>query len=136
MDRIKLLNRDRYRRSYSPEGLWVLRGPREDYAKGSRWMVADEWGYAHIVYLRDHKALKKDTLYIEDIEVKPHLRGQGYGKELFLKTQRFAEMIGAKWIQIDSELVAVGFWEKMGFKPTGTEFYAGKTSMLKHLQAD
>ncbi|MCW4051381.1 MAG: GNAT family N-acetyltransferase [Candidatus Bathyarchaeota archaeon] len=131
MSHVKLLNKDRYRRSYSPEGLKVLKGPKEDYAKGSRWLVADEWGYARIEYYKDEKALNKDTLYIEDIEVKPHLRGKGYGRSLFLKTQRFAEMIGARWIQLDSETAAVGFWEKMEFKETGVELYAGKTSMTK-----
>jgi len=124
---------DRRRRSYTPEGLFVITGPGESYGKGSVWMLGDEHGYVQAVLLRDSQAIHPDTLYIENVEVKPDCRGRGHGRTLYLKAERFAENIGAKWIQIDSEAEAVGFWSEMGFKETGKAFYAGKTSMVKNI---
>jgi ribosomal protein S18 acetylase RimI-like enzyme len=116
-----------------PKGLFVIKGPREIYEKGSYWMVGDEHGYVQAVLLRDSQAIHPDTLYIENIEVKPDRRGLGYGKALYLKIEKFAENIGAKWIQIDSEAEAVGFWYEMGFTETNKLFYRGKTSMEKKI---
>lgn len=44
---------DRHWRSYSPVGLLVLRGPREEYDKGSHWVVGDEHGYAEVILMKD-----------------------------------------------------------------------------------
>jgi ribosomal protein S18 acetylase RimI-like enzyme len=123
----------RRRRSYTPEGLFVITGPGESYGKGSVWMLGDENGYVQAAFLRDPQAIHPDTLYIENIEVKPDYRGRGHGRALYLKTERFAENIGAEWIQVDSEAEAVGFWSEMGFTETGKAFYAGKTSMAKKI---
>ncbi len=123
----------RRRRSYTPEGLLVVKGPGESYGKGSVWVLGDEHGYVQAALLRDSQAIHPDTLYIENIEVKPGHRGRGHGRALYLKTERFAENIGVKWIQIDSEADAVGFWIEMGFEETGKLFYAGKKSMVKRI---
>ena len=123
----------RRRRSYTPEGLFVITGPGESYGKGSVWVLGDENGYVQAVLLRDSQAIHQDALYIENIEVKPDRRGLGHGRALYLKAERFAENIGARWIQIDSEAEAVGFWSEMGFTETCKAFYAGKTSMVKKI---
>jgi len=123
----------RRRRSYTPEGLFVITGPGESYGKGSAWMLGGEHGYLQVALLHDSEAIHPDTLYIENMEVKAGLRGRGHGKALYHKAERFAENIGAKWIQIDSEAEAVGFWAEMGFKETGRLFYGGKTSMVKRI---
>jgi GNAT superfamily N-acetyltransferase len=123
----------RRRRSYTPEGLIVVKGPGERYGKGSVWVLGDENGYLQAALLHDSRAINLDTLYIENMEVKPGRRGRGHGRALYIKTERFAVNVGAEWIQIDSEEDAVGFWAEMGFKETGRLFYAGKTSMVKRV---
>ncbi|MBN2336243.1 GNAT family N-acetyltransferase [Candidatus Bathyarchaeota archaeon] len=123
----------RYLRSYSPEGLKVLRGPGESYGEGSTWVVADGHGHAQVTLMPVSESIHPGTLYIENLEVLERDRGGGYGRVLYLKTERFAENVGAMWIQIDSEEKAVGFWERMGFKETGRRFYAGKRSMVKKI---
>lgn len=123
----------RRRRSYTPEGLIVVKGPGESYGKGSIWALGDENGYLQATLLHDSQAIHPDTLYIENMEVKPDRRGRGHGRALYLKAERFAENVGVEWIQIDSEADAVGFWSEMGFKETGRLFYAGKTSMVKRV---
>jgi ribosomal protein S18 acetylase RimI-like enzyme len=123
----------RRRRSYTPDGLIVVKGPGESYGKGSVWVLGDDHGYLQAMLLHDSKALHPDTLYIENMEVKPDRRGRGHGRALYSKSERFAENVGAEWIQIDSEAEAVGFWAEMGFKETGRLFYAGKTSMVKRI---
>jgi GNAT superfamily N-acetyltransferase len=123
----------RYLRQYSPEGLMVLRGPGERYAEGSRWTLADGRGLAEVELMKGTASIKPSTLYIENLEVKPEERGVGHGRALFLLIQRFAHNVGARWIQIDSERDAVGFWLRMGFKETGATFYGGKVSMTKQV---
>ena len=123
----------RYLRSYSPEGLMVLRGPGESYGEGSTWMVADEHGHAQVTLLPGSEAAHSGTLYVENLEVLEGARGGGHGRALYLKTERFAENVGAEWVQIDSEEEAVGFWARMGFEETGLRFYAGKRSMVKKI---
>jgi GNAT superfamily N-acetyltransferase len=123
----------RRRRSYTPEDLFVITGPGESYGKGSVWVLGDEHGYVQAALLRDSRAIHPDTLYIENIEVKPDRRGRGHGRALYLKAERFADNVGALWIQIDSEADAAGFWHEMGFTETGKSFYAGKKSMVKRI---
>jgi len=60
-------------------------------------------------------------------------RGRGHGGELFRKVEAFAANVGARWLQIDSEAEAEGFWRRMGFQETGKVFYAGKVSMAKKI---
>jgi ribosomal protein S18 acetylase RimI-like enzyme len=123
----------RYRRDYSPEGLLVLSGPKKDISKGSRWMLADENGYVQVELLPDEKALKKNTLYIEYIEIKTQLRRRGLGTILYKKTEKFAKNVGASWIQIDSELEALDFWIGLGFQKASISNYKDKISMIKCL---
>jgi ribosomal protein S18 acetylase RimI-like enzyme len=123
----------RYTRFYAPKNLMVLRGPRGEPKKGSRWILANNHGYAETVYLEDQKAINSNTFYIENLEIKTQQRKKGYGRTLFSKIEQFAKNIGAKWIQIDSESNAVGFWKKMGFTETEKEFYSNKVNMVKKI---
>jgi ribosomal protein S18 acetylase RimI-like enzyme len=123
----------RHLRQYSPAGLMVLRGPGERYVEGSRWTLADGRGLAEVELMKGSASIKPSTLYIENLEVKPEERGVGHGRALFLLVQCFAYNVGARWIQIDSERDAVGFWLRMGFKETGMRFYGGKVSMSKQV---
>lgn len=111
----------------------MVKGPGESYGKGSVWVLGDDHGYVQATLLHDSRAIHPDTLYIENMEVKPDLRGRGLGRALYDKAERFAENVGAEWIQIDSEADAVGFWVEMGFRETGRLFYAGKKSMVKRI---
>jgi GNAT superfamily N-acetyltransferase len=124
---------ERHTRTYSPEGLMVLRGTKEEYGKGSHWVVGDEHGYAEIILMKDRDALHPGTLYIEHIVVKEQERGNGYGRTLYAKVEEFARNVGAEWIQIDSEPEAVGFWRKMDYTELEKVFYKDKTAMVKRL---
>jgi len=124
----------RYRRSYSPPGLMVLRGPKEKYEPGSHWVVGDKHGYAELRLMNDSKAYNANSLYIENIVVKEPLRGRGYGRELYQKIERFAQNIGTDYIQIDSESDVIGFWHNMGFKELDVVYYQNKTAMNKKLR--
>jgi ribosomal protein S18 acetylase RimI-like enzyme len=123
----------RYHRDYSPEGLLVLSGPKNDISKGSRWMLADENGYVQVELLHDEKALKKNTLYIEYMEIKTHLRERGLGTKLYKKTEKFAKNLGASWVQLDSDLEALEFWVRLGFQKAGISNYKNKICMIKSL---
>jgi hypothetical protein len=107
---------ERHKRSYAPKGLKVLKGPGENYEKGSTWMVADPNGYVQLTFSRDEKVVYPNTVYIENIEINSLKRGQGLGVSLYNKVETFSMNIGAEWIQIDSEPEVVGFWVKMGFQ--------------------
>jgi GNAT superfamily N-acetyltransferase len=104
-------------------GLLVLRGPKEEYGKGSHWVVGDEHGYA------------SDTFYIEHIVIREQERGKGYGRTLYAKVEEFARNVGTEWMQIDSEPETVGFWKKMDYTELDRVFYKDKTAMVKRVRA-
>jgi len=111
----------------------VLRGPGDTYEKGARWVIADDHGFASVELMRDQSALHPDTMYIEHLEVGPGDRGRGHGRSLLGNVEVFAANVGARWLQIDSEADAEGFWLRMGFRETGKVLYAGKVSMVKKI---
>lgn len=121
----------RHLRSYSPEGLMILRGPGEDYGPGSHWVVGDQHGFAEVKLMHDSMAYNKNTMYIDHIAIREDQRGKGFGRLLFKKTEKFARNLGVDYIQLDSESEAVGFWKKMGFKKLDVVYYKEKTAMIK-----
>lgn len=123
----------RHRRSYSPEGLMVLRGPGEHYDQGSRWVVGDRNGYAELLYMHDSRSFQKNALYIEHLAIKEPIRGRGHGRKLYKKVEAFARNIGAEYIQLDSEKEALGFWVKMGFMELDVVYYQNKIAMIKKI---
>ncbi len=126
---------DRHWQSYSPVGLLVLRGQREESDKGSQWVVGDEHGYAEVILMKDRDAVHPDTFYIEHLVIKEQERGNGYGRALYARVEEFARNVGAEWIQIDSEQEAVGFWRKMDYTELDRVFYKDKTAMMKRIRA-
>lgn len=125
---------ERHMRSYSPMGLLVLRGPKEEYGKGSHWVVGDEHGYAEVILMKDRNAVHSDTFYIEHIVIREQERGKGYGRTLYAKVEEFARNVGTEWMQIDSEPETVGFWKKMSYTELDRVFYKDKTAMVKRIR--
>ncbi len=124
---------ERHRRSYAPKGLSVLRGPGEDYSHGAIWVVADQHGYAEVRFMHDSKAYYENTLYIEDIRIKENERRKGFGRLLYEKIEAMARNMGVDYIQLDSEMDAVGFWRRMGFRDLDAVYYQNKTAMIKEI---
>ena len=127
--------RKRHRRSYSPEGLMSLRGPKEDYKPGSHWVVGNHHGYAEVQLMKKRDSYHPESFYIEQIVINESDRGKGYGKSLYLLVEEMARKLGSKWIQVDSEPEAVGFWDKMGYTKLDKVYYKDKTAMVKKLES-
>ena len=123
----------RHKRSYAPSSLKVLKGPGENFKKGSTWMVADLNGYAQFTYRRDDNVVKSNSVYIENIEISPDRRGKGFGSNLYMKVEAFARNIGADWIQIDSELEVSGFWVRHGFRKLDITTEGKRIPMIKKI---
>lgn len=126
---------DRRSRSYTPEGLKVLRGAGEEYKAGDYWMVGNDHGYAEVQLMKMRDSYHPESFYIEHIVIKEAKRGNGFGKELYLLVEEMAWKLGSKWIQIDSEPEAVGFWDKMGYTRLDKVYYKDKTAMVKRLES-
>ena len=125
---------DRHSRSYTPEGLKVLRGAGEEYKAGDYWIVGNDHGYAEVQLMKKRDAYHPESFYIEHIVIKEAERGNGFGKILYLLVEEMARKLGSKWIQIDSEPEAVGFWDKMGYTRLEKVYYKDKTAMVKRLE--
>jgi GNAT superfamily N-acetyltransferase len=61
--------------------------------------------------------------WIENMWVLPDHIGQGIGKRLFLHAVDLARQRGYKFIQLEAEPNAVGFYEKMGLQTIGERQY-------------
>jgi ribosomal protein S18 acetylase RimI-like enzyme len=130
---LRAFAKDRYHRSYSPEGLMVLRGPKEDFKPGSHWVVGDKQGYAELRFMENNRGYYGNSLYIENLVIKEPIRRMGYGRELYQKVEAFARNIKVRYIQLDSEKDVVGFWQKMGFKNIDIVYFHEKIAMIKEI---
>jgi GNAT superfamily N-acetyltransferase len=77
--------------------------------------------------------LAQPGLYLEDLYVKPHARGKGFGKALLAELARIAVARGygrVEWAVLDWNAPSIGFYKKLGAVPmddwttyrlTGTE---------------
>ena len=123
-------------RSYAPEGLRVLSGAGEKYKNGDYWMIGNDHGYAEVQLMMKRDAFHPETFYIEHIVINEAERGNGHGKELYLLVEEMAKNLGSKWIQIDSEPQADGFWIKMGYTEIPKVYYRNKKAMVKRIAPD
>lgn len=53
--------------------------------------------------------------YIQDVVIKPNLRGRGLGKKIIFSLVREAKNRGLEWIGLIGEPNTQGFYEKLGF---------------------
>ena len=67
--------------------------------------------------------LEKDVYKIGRIAVLKEYRNKGLGKEIVNSAINYIKELKAKKIYIYSQLHAVGFYEKLGFKVEGDIFY-------------
>jgi GNAT superfamily N-acetyltransferase len=102
---------------------------REDILRdgfGSRpkfWVIIAEWngvpaGFA-FYFFNYSTWLGKPGLFLEDLFVKPELRGKGIGKALLAELARIAKAencYGVKWEVLDWNQPAIDFYEKLGAK--------------------
>ena len=59
-------------------------------------------------------------LYLEDLYVKPHARGKGFGKALLAELARIAVARGygrVEWAVLDWNAPSIGFYQKLGAVP-------------------
>ncbi|MBV6402801.1 MAG: hypothetical protein CNIPEHKO_03115 [Anaerolineales bacterium] len=62
---------------------------------------------------------KDGIAWLENLWVLPEYIGRGVGKELFHHAMILARGRGYKWLQLDADPNALGFYEKMGMKKIG-----------------
>jgi GNAT superfamily N-acetyltransferase len=64
--------------------------------------------------------LAQPGLYLEDLYVKPHARGKGFGKALLTELAKIAVARGygrVEWAVLDWNAPAIGFYKKLGAVP-------------------
>jgi GNAT superfamily N-acetyltransferase len=64
--------------------------------------------------------LAQPGLYLEDLYVKPHARGKGFGKALLAELARTAVARGCgrvEWAVLDWNAPSIGFYQKLGARP-------------------
>ncbi len=128
------MSSNRHVRSYIPNELKVLRGAGESYKPGDYWMVGNEFGYAEVKLMKRRDSYHPDSFYIEQIVINEEHRGKGHGEKLYLLVEQMARNLGCKWIQIDSEPQADGYWVKLGYTEIPKVYYRNKKAMVKKLE--
>ncbi|MGI9086254.1 MAG: GNAT family N-acetyltransferase [Chthoniobacterales bacterium] len=64
--------------------------------------------------------LGRPGLYLEDLFVRPEVRGQGYGRALLVRLAQIARERGCgrmEWAVLNWNEPAIGFYKKLGAKP-------------------
>ncbi|MFL6567581.1 MAG: GNAT family N-acetyltransferase [Chthoniobacterales bacterium] len=64
--------------------------------------------------------LGRPGLYLEDLFVRPDVRGKGYGRALLVRLAQIADERGCgrmEWAVLDWNEPAIGFYRKLGAKP-------------------
>ena len=60
-------------------------------------------------------------MIIGRVVVLPDYRGQGLGAKVLFEAEEWIRMLGYTKTEVDSRTVAVGFYEKNGYKPINDE---------------
>ncbi len=63
----------------------------------------------------------KETVIIGRVVVLPDYRDQGLGAKVLFEAEEWIRMLGYTKTEVDSRTVAVGFYEKNGYKPINDE---------------
>lgn len=90
-----------------------------------------EKGNIHIVAYEDERMLgccmlveeEPQTVRLRQMAVMNDLQGKGVGKALMQFAENIARDRGYKRITMHARKNALGFYEKMGYKTTGSEFH-------------
>jgi len=87
-----------------------------EYFKDNESWVVDRDGVPIAFYtLQD----KDGIAWVENLWVLPEYIGRGVGKELFLHAVDQARQRGYKFLQLEADPNAMGFYEKMGMRKIG-----------------
>ena len=81
---------------------------------GTRYIVLLDDGYP-VATARFYEK-SKDCVIIGRVVVLPEYRGQGLGEKVISEAETWIRELGYREIEVDSRTVAVGFYEKNGFK--------------------
>ena len=81
---------------------------------GTRYIVLLDDGYP-VATARFYEKTK-DCVIIGRVVVLPEYRGQGLGEKVISEAETWIRELGYHEIEVDSRTVAVGFYEKNGFK--------------------
>ena len=93
---------------------------KNPYAKVLLAEFSDEPAGIAIYFYNFSTFLGKPGLYLEDVFVKPHLRGYGIGKALLLHLARIAKENNCgrfEWSVLDWNEPAINFYKKLGAVP-------------------
>ena len=82
------------------------------------------------MYCRGRLVIKDAIAKIGRVAVKKSYRGKGYGKKLCLELIDIARKSGINDIRLNSQLDAVEFYKKLGFKEYGDVFMEAN---IKHI---
>ena len=98
---------------------------RDGFGPAPRYfcLIAESDGEAagFALYFKNYSTWQgKWGLYLEDLFVRPQLRGRGAGKALLVELARIAVREGCgrfEWAVLDWNTPAIGFYEKLGARP-------------------
>ncbi|MCL5066856.1 MAG: GNAT family N-acetyltransferase [Thaumarchaeota archaeon] len=113
----------------SPSSAAKKRILRDVFSKKINLFIAsiDSTAVGYALYFYTYSSfLAKPTLYLEDIFVLQDFRGQGVGKQLFLKCAREAVKQGCgrmEWSVLTWNRNAIRFYEKLGAKRLKEWYY-------------
>lgn len=87
----------------------------EYFVENESWIAKDQ-----DTPIAFYTLLEKDgRAWLENLWISPEWIGKGIGKMLFLDAQERCRQRGYKWLQLEADPNAVGFYEKMGMKKIG-----------------
>jgi putative acetyltransferase len=100
----RFFNEDQRLRGIALEFVWVVEAGGRVLGHGQ--MAVEEKEGQRVAYVR--------SLYFT-----PEVKGKGLGQELMRLMLEEAKRAGARRMVLESSLTSLGFYEKLGFRPTG-----------------
>jgi predicted GNAT family N-acyltransferase len=91
----------------------------EHDGEGTKYIVLLEKGYP-VATCRFYE-LNEDVATIGRVVVLPEYRGKHIGAYVVQEAERWIKECGYKEIEVDSRTVAIGFYEKLGYKKVSDE---------------